>query len=526
MRYISIVSTTFVSALSTAMLFAACAEAPDELAPAGDVAFNQAAATLAIPTVAGRSLAITAASVLQPCLTDAGLTSCGSNGESPFALRRTLNVILRSANVPLPTSGEPAANALLRQLWDTQNTIAGAQTALGNPQCDDVKTAGGLPAINGFPIQCPRNEGSMAAATTDMLTPSSPAYFYPIALMNRLDLRDAAATTCGEFRIIYGRKDAAPGAPTGRALIIFEAALPNPRPSLGVAGCQPIADLWARLSDPAVTAAAAQAALVPFYFQGVTVAYPDGVTATTVPVMQFQNLGAQRGQIRVNGFLNGGNEARWQLREFKTQQPISGRLTIRPEYVKANPWPGLFAAATGSDAFSTWFVGQVPNLLQPSLTTFFLDDNSSFGAGQSDSHTAIEGPTGDITQFSNDYAPFASPALAAAVQTKLTQLGSTLTPTNVFHRATAMSCGGCHQHSNGDNLGGGLVWPASGGFVHVDETPAISTPAPDAFGQATRSFRISPALTNVFLPARMTDLRCVAFGECPPLAPLAGLRSE
>jgi hypothetical protein len=248
--------------------------------------------------------------------------------------------------------------------------------------------------------------------------------------------------------------------------------------------------------------------------------------------MHFQNLGASRGQVRMNGFMNGGNEARWQLREFKTLLS-GGRLILQPEYVKANPWPGLFSAATGSDAFSTWFLGQLGNLAIADINGFFLADNATFGAGQSDSQTgAIEGPLGDPTQFSSDYSLFASPALTLAVQARLLTMGSPLTAVNIYNRATAMSCGGCHQHSNGDALGGGLgAWPASAAFVHVNELPGAATAQPDAFGAAARSFALSPAMTNVFLPFRMANLRCLAFDECAAFSSSSqrgaiGLRSE
>ncbi len=487
--------------------------------------------TLAIPTTASRSLAISAASVLQPCLTNAGLTACGVGGESAFALRKTLGVMLSTAG---QTSNQMTQAALARQLWDTQNTIAGAQTVAANPQCNETTNGSGQATINGFPIQCARNEGTMAAAGVDLFTPASLDYFYPIALVNRLDLRDPASTTCGEYRILYGRKDATTGplALDGRALLIFEAAMPNPRPALGVAGCTPVANLWAGLSDPAVTAAAAQATLVTFFYTGTTFTYPDGVSVTAQPLMHYANLGASRGQIRMNNFLNGSGEARWQLRELRTQLS-GGRLIVRPQYVNANPWPGLFSAATGSDAFSTWFLGQLPNLMINDINGFFLADNATFGAGQSDSQTIFtEGPLGDATQFSNDYVLFASLPLTLAVETQLLSMGSLLTPLDIFNRATAMSCGGCHQHSNNDLLGGGLVWPASATFVHVNETPGSATAAPDAFGAASRSFQLSPAMINTFLPFRMTNLRCLAFGECPTsiqqqkLLPQGGRRSS
>lgn len=516
-RALSFLGLTSLGAFSAACILSGAPDSGDE--PTASDSLHTLAgdgfSATAIPTTAARSLAITAASVLQPCLSNVGLTACGGNGESAFSLKRTLGVMLRTANLPTTAPGESPMSLLARQLWDTQNPIAGAQTVAGNPQCDETTNGAGQATINGFPIQCPRNEGPMAAAGVDLFTPASPDYFYPIALINRLDLRDAASTTCGEYRIIYGRKDATPIAPTGRALLIFEAAMPNPRPALGADGCVPIAQLWANLSDPAVSAAAAQTTLANFFYVGVPLTYSDGVTVTTQPVMHFQNLGATRGQVRLNGFMNGSAEARWQLREFKTQLS-NGILRLRPEYVKANPWPGLFSAATGNDAFSTWFLGQLPNLAIADINGFFLDDHATFGAGQSDSQTgAIEGPTGDPTQFSSDYALFASPALTLAVQSRLLSLGSTLTAANIYNRATAMSCGGCHQHSNGDALGGGLgTWPASAAFVHVNELPNAAVAQPDAFGSATRSFSLSPAMTSTFLPFRMTNLRCLAFDEC------------
>ncbi len=506
-------SVSFFASLLGSLLSTACVDALEPSLDEQEGIRDTELGIAAIATTAARSLTITAASVLQPCLTNAGLTACGPNGVSAFALDRTLGVMLRTAGTP---TASPALFA--RQFWDTQNTIAGAQTAAANPQCNETTNGAGQATINGHPIQCARNEGSMAAAGINLFAPASPDYFYPIALVNRLDLRDAASTTCGEYRIIYGRKDAMPTAVTGRALLIFEAAFPNPRPALGADGCTPVAAMWANLSSPTVTAAAAQATLVNFFYVGTRFTYSDGVSVTTQPAMHFQNLGAVRGQVRSNLFMNGTNEPRWQLREFRTQF-AGGVLRLRPVHVESNPWPGRFSAATGSDGFSTWFLGQLPNLIINDINGFFLADNVTFGAGQSDSQIgAIEGPTGDPTQFTNDYNLFASTALTNAVQARLNALGSTLTPVNIYNRATAMSCGGCHQHSNGDALGGGLgPWPASALFVHVDETPTTATAAPDAFGAAGRSFRISAALTNVFLPFRMSNLRCIAFDECAGL---------
>ena len=68
-----------------------------------------------------------------------------------------------------------------------------------------------------------------------------------------------------------------------------------------------------------------------------------------------------------------------------------------------------------------------------------------------------------------------------------------------------MSCAGCHQLSNGKNLGGGVTWPASFGFAHVTEVNRESS------ADGLR-FRISPALTNVFLPHRKAVLEAFLNG--------------
>jgi hypothetical protein len=60
--------------------------------------------------------------------------------------------------------------------------------------------------------------------------------------------------------------------------------------------------------------------------------------------------------------------------------------------------------------------------------------------------------------------------------------------------------------SNGKDLGGGLTWPSSMGFVHVTE--AQRETAPDG----TVRFQISPALTNVFLPRRKAVLEAFLNG--------------
>src|SRR6202044_2767449 len=74
---------------------------------------------------------------------------------------------------------------------------------------------------------------------------------------------------------------------------------------------------------------------------------------------------------------------------------------------------------------------------------------------------------GDPTSV--EYSTAAEASLTTRVTTKLADLKSTLTATDIYNRATTQTCGGCHEVSNNVSLGGGLIWPSSGIFVQVDE---------------------------------------------------------
>jgi hypothetical protein len=94
--------------------------------------------------------------------------------------------------------------------------------------------------------------------------------------------------------------------------------------------------------------------------------------------------------------------------------------------------------------------------------------------------------------FDNDL-PLGSP-FRTSIANELANIGSTLSSDNIIARAEALSCKGCHQYSNNANLGGGVTFPSSMGFVHTSE---FTEAGPDG----TR-FRISNALIGTFLPAR------------------------
>jgi hypothetical protein len=302
--------------------------------------------------------------------------------------------------------------------------------------------------------------------------------YIPIALVNRFDLRDQATfTDCGEYRVIFANPI------SSRNFIIFEAQLPNPTPGVA-SGCLPIQTLWAGLSSNN-SAASRGAILEDFYFNGLP-------SANVRPVIDSRNYAQNTGQIRTNQFMTGP----WLLKEYKAGIQ-NGKNTIQVVSVKSNPVGSLFEV-TNSDpravSFRSDFVQNLPSLLEPNLATFFISvTNDAHNNGESHSQF----PLGN--DYLNHFAVSRGSAFEAAISSKITQAGSNLTVDQVLNRATAMTCGGCHQPSTFGisafgAVGPGQSWPDSAGFVHVNEFAAGGI------------FPLSQALTQVFLPARRNDM--------------------
>jgi hypothetical protein len=341
-----------------------------------------------------------------------------------------------------------------------------------------------------------------------------PDSHFPVALVYRPDLAPRDGSTCGEARVVIAK----PSDGTGRNLPIFEASIPNPSPSCGLAGCRKIAQFWANLS--AVNSFSQRLdALERFYFLGLNLAQ-DGVV--TKPVLDATNLGlpgpgpgvARHGQIRTNQFMTGQHHLpEWQLREFKLNRTCLGpadpdaapapapcKLFFEPVSDKTNPWGALFNDNNPhlhGAAFRTEFLTQLVALAPQDVNAIGMAVSNTFNAGQSNAQGAENLYTFHLNQ--------GNPAgFRQAITTKLASLGIPLTADNMAARATAQSCGGCHQLSNNVLLGGldaggqPLRWPPSLGFVHTSEG----------------GFR-SPALNLHFLPKRKQILEKFLVDTCP-----------
>ncbi|WP_437568312.1 hypothetical protein [Sorangium sp. So ce542] len=405
-----------------------------------------------------------------------------------FVLQRLLNSV--------GSSQDP--EEVYKRWWDTQNDTANAVfTDADAIHCDDETDSNGNPTLNGYPYTCPRNEGVLAQTDPSdpgLSSPFNPAgnhFMEPVALVNRFDLAPKeGGSHCGEYRIIYAKKSA--GA-TDRNFIIFEAQLPNPHPECGPAACLPVAEFWANLSDPNMTAAQRQAALEGFYFYG-RPELPD-----FEPVIKAAHFMAGTGQIRTNQFMASSRGFQpWVLREFKLEldNGSSPRLFFKPVTVKENPFPGLFNASFASDPRGAAFQSSFPDALDwlvPSgsdendISLRTLPNQELFNSGES-----IMDP-GDFDPNNNNYRARmqGNTAFAADIDAALGPIlvsrdlpPGMVTADNAADRATTQSCAGCHELSSRDdeNVGGVHVWPAHfpttapGTFVHVNEAGEISAP--------------------------------------------------
>jgi hypothetical protein len=387
-------------------------------------------------------------------------------------------------------AGSPQS-MIARQLYDQWMDVHNLAPGIGQGgHCNDELT-NGSPTLNGFAFDCPRAEGRLVGTNP---TDGNPNSFQPIAVVNRFDLASdprKGGTDCGEYRLIYG-KTSGMTVSTDRMLIIFEGVLPNPAPNgTDLVGCRPVAQFWADLStvsDPAVRASRLRS----FFFTGL-----PGFQ----PVVQASHYGfataTAKGQIRTNLFM----QFNWVLREY--------RLTVVNNLPKMVALPNELQPAgqlfnetdphpKGPD-FRTTFPNVVATLAASDINTFNMNTlPGRFDAGDGDQQHATR--SNYLPQFAQ------SPNFSAAIQQRLNTGGSTLTPAQIVERAMAMSCAGCHQLSNGHSLGGGLTWPASLGFVHVSEAQRETSP------EGLSRFRVSPALTDVFLPRRKAVLEAFLNG--------------
>jgi hypothetical protein len=400
-------------------------------------------------------------------------------------------------------SGKLTKEQLYEAWWDTANKSPTGQTIPF--RCEQANAA-----LNGFSYECPRHESSQAAQNP--FGGAADDQYIPIALSNRFDLATTPAQgggDCGEYRIVFARRSGQTR-PLSRNLIIFEAVLPNMKPSTrNLEGCRPVAQFWADLSRNGDKTDRARK-LHDFYFRGLPGLSP--------PVVDAKHYGTATsgalGQVRTNQFMQPTNGVtfNWVLRQFHVVTDGQG-LRFNPVAVGNNPAGVLFdehVPQPAGPAFRAAFVDVVKTLSSSDINLFNMGGlERRFDAAESD----------EMDPRENNYEAQSSTSMNFLSSIAGGIPPGPLTSTHIARRATALSCAGCHQLSNAGpaaDLGGGMTWKPSLGFVHAsEETSRMQTCSDDPAAGPRNCFAISRALEEVFLPNRADILSAFLGGGAP-----------
>ncbi|HVK64662.1 MAG TPA: hypothetical protein VM694_09310 [Polyangium sp.] len=481
-----------------------------------------------------------------------------SRGNFLFSLERVLGQIASTSG---SNPGGLNATNLYQRIFDTNNTKAGGFISDGQ-HCDDEKDANGRPVLNGFPLDCPRQEGALADLSKHNPYCSGPACdpYTPIAIANRFDLAPSNGQNCGQYRIVFAKGlQQSPLATAGNQLLlnrnflIFEAILPNPKPASGLKGCGKVAELWAGLTNMHQPAQRAEE-LERFFFRGAS-GFPAALRWEHFTGEYDPQTGeALSGQIRSNQFLNdvavGGLGQPWQLREYHLRRACDGKAKkqnckaeVRMVPTQVNPDASLFDDNNTSPRAISFrnpnnpagFLSQVPALALEDPNFFNMNRlGKEFNGAQSTSQPSLlpgGPPVANDTNYNRVFNP--AGAFATRIQAKLNAIGSSLTPTEIVRRAQSQACGGCHELAtttaplfggmlNAEKLGGGVLWPdvAPGPEVAPGVRPFAFTQVSDALlvplatgvtcntactaapDTCQCAWAVSPALATAFLPFR------------------------
>ena len=463
---------------------------------------------------------------------------------TPSAKKRLLIVfpfiVQQALAIPLAAAQCPAAAHL------NDDAIGTSRTALVFNDPDSLKDAFSFPAvvkailkssgmedsdanadafvttmINTFGVTGKSNDGvempidqrpeELKLVAGELLRGNDAQRMHPVGVFNRLDLAPQHWSNCGEYRVVFARRQE-DTSPPKQFLLIFEAKLPaeNAGEALTLsarqARCTEVATFWAQLGK-LEDKTSIVSKLQTLYFAGLQLA--DG--KTLAPVISAANLGVEQGQVRGNIFL----APPWQLREWRVEEN-GGILNFAMDTVKSNPLAEFYAdapaAGTNPDerskrwrGFNDDFIGtHVRELLTPELegkAANAIDLTANLGLNSA-------GPVNEFqsTSTTSDEPSAIAPAdsnLRQSIATKLGQLApkAALTGEHLLARAGAMTCGGCHRFSAGDMVSAEVPWPSDLAFKHIDDRG-----------------NLSPALQSHFLRARMGMLKkavCGIFGAEP-----------
>jgi hypothetical protein len=401
-----------------------------------------------------------------------------------FSFERVMNAIVARSGT------RTTAIRLYQQLFDTQNAKPGL-VAPDAAHCDDY-IVDGKPGFNGLPRRCPTDEGPLA--TTN---PFAKGDHIPLGLINRFDLTPVDGSNCGQYRIIFAKRSSSA---FNRLHFIFEAVLPNPDPSKGIAGCRPVAQFWADLSN-VNSISERRARLDRFFFTGL-----DGFD----PVFDPDHYSALSGG-GIRTMHNSNAPLRNRFYQFRLARR-SDQLIAEPDVLENQPFGRFFDATWDTPAakrFRDAFVANVRDLAIEDENLFFMNIPREFllaesNPGQSELNVVFEIP------FIGSLFTPEGLAFSTRISAELLKARSKLSPTDVVVRANRLSCTGCHFFR-------GNVGEGNGGTpLGIEFYQQISESFTET-GEAGPRFAISRTMRDVFIPHRMEIFRAFLTSVAPPV---------
>ncbi len=380
----------------------------------------------------------------------------------------------------------------------SSTSFGGSSTSFGS---GDGGGGSDFGAIHDYPLECPRAEAGQIENIDE---------WFPVSISNRFDLAPADGAHCGQQRIVLANNS------QGRMFTIFEAQIPNPHPECGLEACRPLVEFWANMNeidDPV----ARRWQLVRAFLTG----HPDLQAAGFGPFVNADLYSFGTGQVRTNNF----DQFPWTLREFKmVEHSFFGWL----------PRVGIVQVPVADSPVGDHFNDALESPRGPECRESFLLAMEGLLTDEPDAMSFPIAPECRAAESRDDFVSDYALQLAigtgdfeSQMETRLAELGSALTPEDIANRAHfAGACIGCHEQTNGVDLGNGVTAPISAGFTHTMEF--TTEPCGD---EGQECFPISSALSESFLPHRVQvmeeflagtsceGLVCESQGAPAPLAP-------
>lgn len=351
------------------------------------------------------------------------------------------------------------------------------------PRCDDEAAAeSGTSTLNGFPIPCPAEAGSLLQANENRV-------WKPLSVTNRFDLAPEGGENCGEQHLSFylSRVESLVS-----ASLRFSALITNPSPELGLEGCRPLVDFWASLSradyDPPATRARALEAA----FLGSLTGRPPATEARALasagflPFMSAEHFG-RRGRLQL---LYLGDKGIWHFFEHALLSAEEGWVLRRP-LTQTLPVFSLLSQDPGSNPCASQLLGSIAGLLADDPVHQRLNVAPSCFAGTdvTEGPTLLNGLYGWVE--GGTYGPDLARLLERELNMRYPSYG--LYPSDIAARADfAGTCNGCHYLK-------GSPFANPGTIAHVNSQR--NEPCGSAGGDEQRScYARSPLLKLSFLP--------------------------